>query len=397
MITGKNKTNPSPNFTSSETQDLDSAPSSFLQKLSEVHNASFSSQRTQNYEETIVLIQKSLKLASQEKPNHDYLPSIFQLKSYKVLRTLQLSAALSFLKNHPLALAHGKKALKSCLALAKSILAVAVSMHKQAASKKEKDKEKAEASEKIAKIRKVLEKLCSEDYEGPGVLLTQDWVYEYNMGNMMIVQEFKLSDWDKTMKDIISYTFVTRLVFLFIASCFAISTETRLTEPNQGLSRAWYKKSIDLCKCFLPSASALSQHVKASYRKHFKALKEDKRFFVPSVRRITLKRGSDKSSKTSEKSQNKYVSKLTPPKKLTSSTRNTSSKIRISRLKQNIRKSTPIDDQRNSSISLSKSSNILKDYLIKGNRTSQLLSRNLNKSSGKKDKSSSSEEFDRNV
>ena len=392
MIFGKNKSNPTPKFMSSETQDLDSASSSFLAKLSEVHNASFFSQRMQNYEETIENIQKSLKLIKQETKNHDYLPSIFQLKSYKILRTLQLSAALSFLKNHSLALLYGKKALKSALSLSKSILEVVVNMHKAVLSKKE----KTEVNEKIMKIRKILEKISEENYE-PGVLLTQDWIYEYNMGNMMIVQEFKFSDWDKTMKDIISYTFISKLVFLLIASYFTISTETRLTESNQSNSKVWYKKSIEVCKCFLPTTSALFQHIIASYKKHFKTIKEDKKFFVPSVRRINLKRGSEKCSKTLEKSQNKYVSKLTPPKKLTNSTRNASSKIRISRLKQNIRKSTPIDDQRNSSISLSKSSNMLKDYLTQDNKTGQLLSRNLNRSKGKKEKNSSSEDFDRNL
>jgi hypothetical protein len=118
MIVGKNKPNPTLKFKINETQELDPS-SSFLRTLSEVHNASFYSQQMKNYDEIIENILKSLKIVKQEERNHEYLPSRFQLKSYKIIRTLQLSAALSFVNNHSLALAYGKKALKSSFNLAR--------------------------------------------------------------------------------------------------------------------------------------------------------------------------------------------------------------------------------------------------------------------------------------
>lgn len=392
MIVGKNKPNPTLKFKINETQELDPS-SSFLRTLSEVHNASFYSQQMKNYDEIIENILKSLKIVKQEERNHEYLPSRFQLKSYKIIRTLQLSAALSFVNNHSLALAYGKKALKSSFNLASSIFEIVTNLHKNSLNKKG----KTEGTEKLSKLKKIIEKVCSGSYDSPGVTLTQDWVYVYNMGNIMTIQEFNFSDFKKSLKDIISQTFISKLIFLIIGSFFTISTETRLTEPNQSISKDCYNKTITFCKCFLPSSSALFQHITNSYKKHFKSPKEQKNFFVSSVKRINLKRGSEKCRSSLEKSQNKYTSKISPPKKLTNSTRNASTKIRISRLKQNIRKSTPFDDQRNSSICLSKSSNLLQDYLTHDSKTGMLLSRNLNRSKGKKDRESSSGEFDRNL
>ena len=391
MIVGKNIANPAPKFISTETQDL-YLNSSLLRKLSEAHNASFYSQQEQNYQEIIENIQKTLKIVKQERRNIDYLPFILQLKSYKILRTLQLSAALSFLNNHSLALAYGKKALNSSLKLASSILEIVVNLHKNSLNKKF----KTEGNEKLAKIRKMMEKVDSGNYEPPGVLLTQEWVYVYNMGNMMTIQEFKFSDWEKTIKDIISYTFISKLIFLIIGCFFTISTETRLVEPNPSSSKDWYNKTINFCKCFIPSSSALLQHITNSYKKHFKTPKEQKNILASSVKRMNFKRGSEKCRSSLEKSQIKYMSKISPPKKINISTRNASTKIRISRLKQNIRKSSPFDDQKNSSLSFTKGSNLLQDYLTHDNKTRLLLSRNVNRLKGKMDKETSSEEFDRN-
>jgi hypothetical protein len=390
MIVGKNKTNPTPKFMSTETQDADTNAPSFLHRLSELHNLSFFSQRQQNYEETIQYIEKSLKLVKQEKKNHDYLPSLIQLKHYKILRILQLSAALSFIKNHSLALKNGQKALKSTLSLSRKILEIALKLQKKTGKK-----DKSDGNEKVMKIRKIMEKIVSQNYEPPGYLLTQDWIYGFNMGNVMTVQEFNFNEWDKTIKDVFSYHFISLIVFALIACHFTISTETRLTNPQISHSKDWYKKTLSLCRCFLPSSSALYQHVFASYKKHFKSLKpEEKKSIVPSIRRISLKRSSEKGRNSSEKSQNKFLYKLSPSKKLTS-TRNTSSKIRISRLKQNLRGSTPIDNPRNSSSSLSKSSTLLKDYLT-GDfmKTSQLLNK-VSRKTREKSKNSSSNSFDR--
>lgn len=348
---GKNK--PKLGLMSTATEvESESHKSSFLSKLSELHNASLYCQQTQNYEETIAYIKKSISQIKLEKKTHEYLPSLILLKKYKILRTLQLSAVLSFVKNHQQALVYAKKALKSTFSIFETVSDLVSKLSK-----------KAQKSEKTLKLKKIIDKILSHNFEPPNIILTQSWVNHYNMGNIMTIQEFQVSDWNKSLnvKGVCSFSFITQCIFLLIASYFTIATETRLSETIKNNSKDWYRKAIELCNCFLPSSSAILQHIQNSYKKHWNSGKKEELQRIPSVKRFSIKRTSEKPRNVSEKNIQKFSE--SPPRKLTPSTKHLQRKIKINKLKKSIRATAPFEVA--CELNETKKTSVLKERLLR--------------------------------
>lgn len=336
MISGKSKTKTG--LMSTETQiDTEGGQSTFLTRLSELHNKSLFYQQSQNYEETISFINKSLLIVKHEKNTHKYVPSLIVLKKYKVLRTLQLSAALSFIKNHQQALSSGKKALKLIFSVFEEISGLLLKLPK-----------KLLKAEKTSKLKKMIEKILDHNSETPSMTLTQTWVSYYNMGNIMSIQEFQVSEWNQnsSLKGILSLSFITQCIFLLIASYFTIATETRLTDSVKESSTEWYTKTLEICSFFLPSSSALLQHIQRSFTKHKKTDKKEelKKSRIPSIKKFSLKRTSERPRNASEKFKVKLLE--SPTRRLTPSNKNLQSRIKISRLKKSTRIASPSETEK---------------------------------------------------
>ena len=339
---------------STETQiETEASQSTFLTKLSEFHNKSLLYQHQQNFEETIAYINKSLFLVKHEKKTHKYVPSLIVLKKYKVLRTLQLSAALSFTKNHQQALSSGKKALKTIFSVFEAISGLLLKLPKNLLK-----------AEKTSKLKKIVEKILGHDFGPPFIILTQTWVSYYNMGNIMSIQEFQVLDWNQnsSLKGVLSLSFITQCIFLLVASYFTIATETRFADSGKDSSKDWYVKTLELGFCFLPGSSVFLQHIQKSYEKHKKAGKKEefRKGRNPSVKRISLKRISERPRNSSEKYKVKLVE--SPSRRLTPSNKNMQSRIKISRLKKSTRETSPLDISKNPAIR--KNSSILKNHLM---------------------------------
>jgi hypothetical protein len=329
--------------------------------LAVLHNYSLYYQKTRDFHLTAEYLNRSLSLLDQMQTN-DSAPYVAYVKRHAILKTLQLCSALSFEKNHQLALKFAKKSLKDIYELFEMISNM-ISKN----GKKIKTKKGNENFEGIFKAKRIIDKVLSGNEPG-GFLLNQEWVHTYSIGNMMTIQPFQLAEWTKTIsfKTVSSVPFISKSVFLLVGSHFIHATESRILElsTKEGLkSKDLFTKTLALCKTFFPPTSSLSQHIQNSFKKNFRPVKkEEKKSIVPTVRRIYTKRNSEKPRNTSEKSVPKQnYAKVTPPRKLTPSTRISSSKTTANRLKKVIKGTSSRENLKYSSAEMSKSSTMFRE------------------------------------
>jgi tetratricopeptide (TPR) repeat protein len=319
--------------------------------LSVLHNLSLCYQRAQKHQEAIDYIKLCIQIAKRVPQTKENPYSPVALAKYRIIRILQLCAALSFESKHELALIQAKKALKHVYKLFE-VLSNLIAKHSKI-PKRKKSEPRSENIEKALKKKIILDKVLQNNFERTDLLFNQDWIYSYNMGNIMTIQPFLYKDWIKplTLNGVLSLAFIEKAVFLLIACHFTIATEVRLlgssSKPDTS-GRDWHSKALEIGKCFLPNSCAFFSHLLLSYSKHYKVTQkpEDRRSLVPKSRRIYEKRNSERPRNVSEKSCPKpintnYCSKLTPTRKLTPSTRNVGSKIRITRVKRKNKDRSP--------------------------------------------------------
>ena len=290
--------------------------------LGVMHSYSLCHQRMRNSALTAEYLGKCLNVLEKMQDSETATQFVY-FKRHEILKTLQLCAALSMEKNHVLAFKYSKKAVKDSYVMFEMISNL---MNKQ--SKKLKSRKNNENNECPIKTKRIVDRVLSSTPDNTQYLLNQDWVQTYSMSNILSIQTFQPSEFTKpvTFKTISSLPFISKSIFLLIASHQLNSTESRIHELSSKdpiKSKDQFQKTLTLCKTFFPFSSPFYQYIQNSYKKQFRPVKkEEKKSIVPTVRRIYTKRNSEKPRNTSEKSVPKTCNyKVTPPRKFTPSTR----------------------------------------------------------------------------
>lgn len=301
--------------------------------LSIYHNTSFCYQRLHNIEETMTYLtlslQQSKRIISGNKVD-------IEMIQYKILRQLQLCASLSLSSQHQVALLTSKKSLKE---IHKLFGVFSAAVMRKINSKKN---SRPEEHEKQLKLAKLIEKVLLDQFDKNFVLQGQDWLNSYNMGNIMTIQPFDLYKWMKqaASKQILSVRSVVKSLCMLITCYFTIATELRITSKTKMdselvQSKEIHEKALEICKCFLPAASPLYAHIMGSYKKNFglKKKEDSRKNNLTPIRRIYMKRSSEKPRNSSEKNRTQVQPKLPITRKLTPSTRNLSNRAKANKSK----------------------------------------------------------------
>jgi hypothetical protein len=348
--------------------------------LSIFHNLSLCHQKLQNHEKTInyitTTIYKSKRIFVAKSKDYTEL----QVFKYTILRMLQLCAALSQVNNHILALHNAKKTLKYIQKLLTLLFKLITKKIKKKSAKNKNFS--SESDEKLEKICKIIENIIQNKFEKVQLLEEQDWVNNYNMGNIMIISPFILSEWikDYKLKTLLSLKFFTENIFFLISSYFIISIESRLLEiaqnPNSDFSasKEWHGKALEISKCYLPYTCPFLMHIKNSYTKNYqtKARNSLKKSIVFHPKRIFSKRNSEKPRTASEKSQKKSLNRSIQNHSMrkTITLKGVTNKIRVNKLKQSIKDFTRASTSKELNKDQTKSENILKKVLYGKNNQS---------------------------
>ena len=311
------------------------------------HNASLCCQRLQSSEQTVDYIASTVRKCNDilsVKLNIDLI-------QYKILRMLQMCAALSVNSEHKLSLSTSKKTLNEISQLFGTLTSAVEKTIKSGKLTPGKTGE----NEGISRLSKIIEKVILNDFEKPVAIHGHEWLNSYNMGDIMLIQPFNLLDWMKirSSKSKISMKTIFKSICLMISCQFTIATESRLVTENKRKNdsiilqgKEWHEQAIEMCKCFLPSTCPLFLHIFSSYKKNYgvkKKLEAKKSILVP-LKRIYMKRNSEKIRTTSEKTNNRTMNlnnKIGPTRKLTPNNRTLSSRNRASKLQTSVRCTEP--------------------------------------------------------
>ena len=329
--------------------------------LNVMHSCSLCYQKTRNSGLTADYLVKCLAVLSKMQESDSPAQSV-SIKRHEVLKTLQLCAVLSGEKNHPLALKYSKKAVRDSYLIFETLNSL---MEKQ--GKKPRPKKASENSDCPLKAKRIVDRVLSPAPSRALLLLTQDWVQSYSISNILLIQPFQPLEFAKpaSPRAVSSLPFVSKSVFLLVASLLLNSAETRaleLASKDPGKGKELFQKTLSLCRAFFPASSPFFQYVQSAFKKQFRpAKKDEKKSIVPTVRRIYTKRNSEKPRNTSEKSAAKASNcKVTPPRKLTPSTR-LACRGNVSRAKRPAKEASSRDNFKYSSAEMSKSSTMFRD------------------------------------
>ena len=329
--------------------------------LNVMHSYSLCYQKMRNNGMTAEYLIKCLAILEKMQDSESVAQNVYY-KRHEILKTLQLCAALSTDKNHVLALKYSKKAVKDSYVMFEMISNL---MAKQ--SKKPKSKKNNENNECPLKTKRIVDRVLSSSPDNSQYLLNQDWVQTYSMSNIISIQTFQPSEFTKsvTFKAISSLPFISKSIFLLIASHLINSTECRfheLSSKEPSKSKDQFQKTLTLCKTFFPFSSPFYQYIQNSYKKQFRPVKkEEKKSIVPTVRRINTKRNSEKPRNTSEKSVPKTCNyKVTPPRKFTPSSR-PACRVNVNKAGKVVKDVSSRENFKYSSAEMSKSSTMFRE------------------------------------
>lgn len=114
-----------------------------------------------------------------------------------------------------------------------------------------------------------------------GYLNQSEWIGNINIGNIMQIQPFKMSDVldiRRNETQLSRESFIEKISILS-AAYFCVSTEIRfilqlnedptfVAKEKEPESEYWHSKSLEVCCSFLPSDCPLVNHIILSYNKH---------------------------------------------------------------------------------------------------------------------------------
>lgn len=172
--------------------DHKSSNINFYLVLGVYHNSSLCYQRLQNDQQALNYITTTINKAKQIFLLKDKNYGDMQVFKYSILRMLQMSAVLSHCNNHTQALDNAKKTLKYLNKLFMHLSSLVVKKLKELKIRKK--EKKPENIEKLEFVSKILDKIILNKFEKSALIQGQEWINTYNMGSIMIIQPFLLSE-----------------------------------------------------------------------------------------------------------------------------------------------------------------------------------------------------------
>jgi len=110
-----------------------------------------------------------------------------------------------------------------------------------------------------------------------GVQHYNDWIYSYNIGDLMIVEPLEMTELKSNMGLQVELTRDMMLdkVCLLAAAYFCVATEVRFLNNQHGSGvkeregEAWHTKALRVVKDFLPLECPLANHIKQSFTRNY--------------------------------------------------------------------------------------------------------------------------------
>jgi len=113
-----------------------------------------------------------------------------------------------------------------------------------------------------------------------GVQHYDDWVYSVNIIDIVLIQPLTVFELKSSLEPFAELTrdFLLDKVCLLLASFYCLATELRLLYGRERLLQAhdYHSKALQLAKDLLPVECPLTEHLRASYHRHFQVLRRSK-------------------------------------------------------------------------------------------------------------------------
>lgn len=224
-----------------------------------------------------------------------------RLKSqkYQCKAHIQLCAILSQLGQHELALSHGKQAVKKCEHFFSNCFTLCsdqLARHRQkplkpGAKKSSENPQYMKFYDLVMKalpnLDFIINKLKNKKTKTSkalkldmrsvlGVQKNNDWIYGYNIGDMMLLQPLSVYDMQNNMgvQAELTRDLMLEKILMAVVGHFCIATEIRFlsvgsTKVQASEGMAWHKKALELAQPFLPSACPLLLHITNSFMRNY--------------------------------------------------------------------------------------------------------------------------------
>ena len=219
-------------------------------------------------------------------------------QKYSCKNHIQLCALLSQLGQHDKALAHGKAAAKKCEQFLNGCFLVCndhLARHKNKVAKPQRkivDKSQyVKFHDLVLKTVNTFEFLISKiknkrprGLKTPkfdmrtvlGVQRHNDWIYNYNIGDMMVIQPLSVCELKSNLGVQAEFTrdLMIEKILMTVVSHFCIATEIRFLSSSSSKfqsqeAKIWHKRALEIGSSFLPSSCPLLHHIMNSYVRNY--------------------------------------------------------------------------------------------------------------------------------
>ena len=238
-------------------------------------------------------------MASQDLKGAPGLPERLKRQKYSCKNHIQLCALLSQLGQHDKALAHGKAAAKKCEQFLNACYMVCndhLARHKSKVVKPLKRKimdrpQYVKFHDLVLKSAHTFEFLVNKirnkrprGMKTPkfdmrtvlGVQRHNDWIFNYNIGDMMVVQPLSVGELKSNLGVQAEFTrdLMIEKILMTVVSHFCIATEIRFLLSSSSKyqsqeAKIWHKRALEIGSSFLPSSCPLLQHIMNSYVRNY--------------------------------------------------------------------------------------------------------------------------------
>lgn len=244
-------------------------------------------------------VKKKKVMVAQDAQGNIGLPERLKRQKYLCKNHIQLCALLSQLGQHENALFHGKAAAKKCEQFLTGCYLLCtdhLSRHRTKSLKMQKKKilEKPQyikfhelVIKSVSTFEYLLNKLKNKRLRGLkapkldmrtvlGVQRHNDWIFNFNIGDMMIIQPLNVSELKTSLSVQAELTrdLMIEKILMTVVSHFCIATEIRFlssstTKYQSQEAKIWHKRALEIGTSFLPSSCPLLHHIMNSYVRNY--------------------------------------------------------------------------------------------------------------------------------
>ena len=244
-------------------------------------------------------IKKKKVMVAQEAQSSLGIPERLKRQKYLCKSHIQLCALLSQLGQHENALVHGKAAAKKCEQfLTGCYLLCTDHLSKHRAKSLKPQKKKILQKPQYIKFHELaLKSVCTFEYllaklknkrsrgvKAPkldmrtvlGVQRHNDWIFNFNIGDMMIIQPLSVGELKTglSVQAELTRDLMIEKILMTVVSHFCIATEIRFLSSSTSKyqsqeAKIWHKRALDIGTAFLPTSCPLLHHIMNSYVRNY--------------------------------------------------------------------------------------------------------------------------------